>query len=407
MKVLDFVKEAKAEALLCENHPAKELEYVQKQQYLNGIALISNADDKISDSVKEYLSILLISFGHPKEKINDLIAFAQNPDKAVWLEIIEYLKTTEIKYTFMLDCLFLANKDKKYSENEKELIDYYFEVLKFNYVEKTQILEIFNALNKYDPKAIYKILHMNLVIPKNSYWFLFEFFKIDVNKINKDILDEVKDEIQFETIKIEAYTRMSNIWNLTPEQASKFILYVTKLPISNKLFIYFLQMLNDIQKIKITNEGLVYDLLGNTMIDLKLSDITYADGIFICDKNDMITGVSLKGALNFIEWLNSISEKKWKTPEIKGSQLTLRPSNIRFYNEIFWCKEDNMYIEISEQSRFGEFITFKITAVDENKPIEGMTFRLEPDEKNPVKKIKFPAKEQIKIRSFLWKTKMI
>ena len=91
-KINDFVKEVKTEVLKYSNHPAVKLDVEQKYLYLKGLSLFSNADDKITDEEKDYLTSMILALDLPKDTLGILLEFAHEPDKEIYLELIEVFK---------------------------------------------------------------------------------------------------------------------------------------------------------------------------------------------------------------------------------------------------------------------------------------------------------------------------
>ena len=59
--ILDVINEATKEADAFEGHPAADFTMEEQLLYLNGLALVMNADGHIDDTEKEYIRILIKS----------------------------------------------------------------------------------------------------------------------------------------------------------------------------------------------------------------------------------------------------------------------------------------------------------------------------------------------------------
>ncbi len=122
------------------NHPVIKENIETKMHYLNGLALMMNVDDKISEPKKAVLASILDVFEMPEFVINDFIAFAKESENEPIVNLLEELTKSEMaKITFMIDNFIMANLSGKETNNETELIDFFFEMLLFNKIEINSI----------------------------------------------------------------------------------------------------------------------------------------------------------------------------------------------------------------------------------------------------------------------------
>ena len=186
MDILKKVTNISSSVRAFEKHPARELDLEQKIHYLNGLALVMNVDENIDEKEKEYLKILLNSFNLPVEQLDELIAFSQNPDDEAIQEMLKVLgEASDIKYVFLLDCLMLAHYDGELHENEKKLIESYFELFKLSLHEKEQIYYLYDKIIKRDQKALSRLFQQKDTFKRSLFTYLLDYYGLNVENITE------------------------------------------------------------------------------------------------------------------------------------------------------------------------------------------------------------------------------
>jgi uncharacterized tellurite resistance protein B-like protein len=138
MELLNLLKKATIKILKFENHPCIELDEDVKIQYLNALALITNADSDICDREIEYLKVFIDSFGLSADMLDIFIEFAKNPDEKIVLKMMQTLNTKDIKYNLLVDCIMMGYRDENYCDNEKAMINQYFKMFKISDYEGSE-----------------------------------------------------------------------------------------------------------------------------------------------------------------------------------------------------------------------------------------------------------------------------
>lgn len=184
MSVLNLIKKVKVQTLSFEKHPCRELEQEQMIHYLNGLALITNEDENICEKEQEYLSILINSFGLSEDMLETFVNFAQNPDEKLILDMMQSFMSKDIKYNFMIDAMMIASIDGNVHENEKALINEYFEMFKITKDEEKDLRDIYEMFYKQDGNALFRYFgkqHINdvFIIKKELFQYLIDYYKID------------------------------------------------------------------------------------------------------------------------------------------------------------------------------------------------------------------------------------
>ncbi|MDD3052210.1 MAG: SUMF1/EgtB/PvdO family nonheme iron enzyme, partial [Candidatus Cloacimonetes bacterium] len=113
-------------------HPLIKEGIETKIHYLNGLALVMNLDDKISDSEKAFFTSLLDIFQLKDSMLDDFVNFAKQLDPEQLNELFKELMKSELtKICFIIDCKIMAAIDKMVSKEAEELIRTFMELLFF------------------------------------------------------------------------------------------------------------------------------------------------------------------------------------------------------------------------------------------------------------------------------------
>jgi len=178
-KLKELLQKVKKETLSFQKHPCREIEEEMRIHYLNGLALMAMADDHICDKEKEYLWILVKSFGFQEEMLESVIEFAQNPDEDLIQEIIESFATKDIKYNFMIDCMMISSRDGHYDESKEEIIKEFFEMLKITEKESEDLKDIFEMFYTQDVNALYGYFTGNEYMKVELFEYLIGYYQMN------------------------------------------------------------------------------------------------------------------------------------------------------------------------------------------------------------------------------------
>jgi len=152
MDIIKFFKQPDNLGTQYEHHPAGSLEQEDKIRYLQGLALLCIVDGKITTDEKEYLAGLVETFDLPNSMLDDFLAYANNPDQEIIPHIIESIKTNKMEKIFLIDCLILAQEDSKIEQQEKDLIDQFFELFGIESRIKDQIYYAHNLIKDQEDR---------------------------------------------------------------------------------------------------------------------------------------------------------------------------------------------------------------------------------------------------------------
>ena len=200
MKVIKNQMEVAEEKNKLKNHPVTKESIEIKNHYLNGLALMMNVNDNISDLKKDFFILLIEIFeidNSDNSTIADFLSFAKEPENEQIVELLKELAKFEIvKVCFMTDIFIIAHKDGEFDKEEKELIDVFYEMLAF---EKEEIDFIQNELFEISKKENYPEIFYKI-----GRYFTIKFFNIisNENKAYEFELDDI--DVMFSWIKIFA-----------------------------------------------------------------------------------------------------------------------------------------------------------------------------------------------------------
>lgn len=306
MAVLDLIKKVKVQTLSFEKHPCRDLDMETKVHYLNALALIANEDGEIVEKEKEYLTMLINSFGLSEDSLNEYIEFAKNPDESGLVEMMNAFGTKDIKYNLMVDAMMLAQRDGEFCESEKALMEQYFEMFKISEKEEKDLKYIFELFYAQDARALARYFNRNRMIKQSLFNYLLEYYKIDLAYALKE---EEKELLDFKWFEPTFYA--GGLYNATE---------IMKYPISNAQFFIYLNARYDENAI-VVEENRVYknDEEKTVLMELENSDISFKDASFSIENStkydEKITGITPASVEDFVKWINGLQDKEYKIVE--------------------------------------------------------------------------------------------
>ncbi|MBY7663045.1 TerB family tellurite resistance protein [Vibrio atlanticus] len=260
LDILDVISEATKEANSFENHAAKDLTLEERLLYLQGLALVMNADGEIHQEEKEYIRILIKSFEMDESILESFVEFAQRPDKDTVQAFFRTFRRRPIAQLFLFDALMMTRRDDSVDDREKAVVDKIaeqLEVLKGTYQD---IFELFCHLkNKdWDESSVFFSSHL---LNPNHFKHLLDYYEVDfdelmirTNEIRKDKLIRIVNErlnlVFSETIKIELKT--DTIIPMLQQMLDR-----GELRVSNDMVLF-----SDGSSLKLEDEGINYELEG-------------------------------------------------------------------------------------------------------------------------------------------------
>lgn len=182
LDILDVINEATKEANSFENHAAKDLTLEERLLYLQGLALVMNADGEIHPEEKEYIRILIKSFEMDESILDSFVEFAQRPDKDTVQAFFRTFRRRPIAQLFLFDALMMTRRDDNTDEREKAVVDKIaeqLEVLKGTYQD---IFDLFcHIKNKdWEDSALYFTSHL---LSQSCFAHLLDYYGVDYDDL--------------------------------------------------------------------------------------------------------------------------------------------------------------------------------------------------------------------------------
>ncbi|EIZ9929926.1 hypothetical protein HJ032_22895 [Vibrio parahaemolyticus] len=225
LDILDVIHEATKEANSFENHAAKDLTLEERLLYLQGLALVMNADGEIHAEEKEYIRILIKSFEMDESILESFVEFAQHPDKDTVQAFFQTFRRRPVAQLFLFDALMLTRRDDTVDEKEKIVVDKIAEQLEILKGAQQDIFDLFcHIKNKdWEDSSLYFTSH--LLNPEHFYHLL-SYYEVS--------LDEITD-------KVDSLRRKKFLSVLKNRLNERIDMENPKIDISNELLIPLFQ----------------------------------------------------------------------------------------------------------------------------------------------------------------------
>lgn len=123
------------------DYPEKE-----KTAYLAAVASMATPEDKASKEEEDFMAELCDEAGLNQRDKREVIMEARDPRNDGFKRYLEFLRKSDLKYSFVVDILSYAHADGHYSDDEKKRIHHMADRLGIS-------IEQFNALQEYVEKA--------------------------------------------------------------------------------------------------------------------------------------------------------------------------------------------------------------------------------------------------------------
>ncbi|RZP86163.1 TerB family tellurite resistance protein [Vibrio vulnificus] len=194
LDILDIINDATKEANSFENHAAKNLTLEERLLYLQGLALVMNADGEIHPEEKEYIRILIKSFEMDEAILESFVEFAQRPDKDTVQAFFRTFRRRPIAQLFLFDALMMTRRDDSIDEKEKAVVDKIaeqLEVLKGTYQD---IFDLFcHIKNKdWEESALYFSSHL---LNSEHFKHLLDYYEVGYESLLVSTAELRKDRL--------------------------------------------------------------------------------------------------------------------------------------------------------------------------------------------------------------------
>lgn len=298
LDILDIINEATKEANSFENHAAKDLTLEERLLYLQGLALVMNADGEIHPEEKEYIRILIKSFEMDESILESFVEFAQRPDKDTVQAFFRAFKRRPIAQLFLFDALMMTRRDDSVDEREKAVVDKIaeqLEVLKGTYQD---IYDLFcHIKNKdWEESALYFSSHL---LNPEHFNHLLAYYEVDLNELQKfNELNHISrlSEVLLRELKKNSSNSPNHKWGKL-ENATHGFSKITSQPIFNyplpkSIFITWVQSKLDKNLMSVRHGNLYLDEDCN--FDIESLGLSY---------NEIGKSISFKPEVNENEYI--------------------------------------------------------------------------------------------------------
>lgn len=262
LDILDVINEATKEANSFENHAAKELTLEERVLYLQGLALVMNADGEIHAEEKEYIRILIKSFEMDESSLDSFVEFAQRPDKDTVQAFFRTFRRRPIAQLFLFDALMMTRRDDSVDEREKAVVDKIaeqLEVLKGTYQD---IFDLFCHIKNKDWEESALYFSSYLLNPEH-FKHLLDYFEVDYDELMNNSVKLRKRKIFRKLKNKEKISFKEFSFSKISYDLKRYDGYVSeeriKIKFPLQIVIPFIQSLIDKKRITIDNNALYFD----------------------------------------------------------------------------------------------------------------------------------------------------
>lgn len=107
---------------ITEKHSLKDYPESEKTAYLAAVASMATPEDKASQEEEEFLANLCDEAALSEQDKEEVLNEARNPTNDGFESHLNFLKGSELKYSFVVDVISFAKADGSYTEEEKERV---------------------------------------------------------------------------------------------------------------------------------------------------------------------------------------------------------------------------------------------------------------------------------------------
>lgn len=275
----------------------------------------------------------------------------------------------------MIDAMMIASIDGNVHENEKALINEYFEMFKITKDEEKDLRDIYEMFYKQDGNALFRYFgkqHINdvFIIKKELFQYLIDYYKID---FKYELQKEEKKILTFEFFK--PTFEKGGLADGATEIMTK--------PVSNAQFCIYLKNAFLSKSIEFNGDGKIVDSeTKNLLMDLEMSEIEFIDNMFVInskeDREKKITGVTYVMAEEFSKWVSKYENKSYVPSSYLDSYSSIDSFTIKPLHEIVYSIYTNCYIKIIQL--YGDYLSFNSSSysseIDETFCDKEYSFRM-------------------------------
>lgn len=232
--ILDVINDATKEADAFEGHPAADFTMEEQLLYLNGLALVMNADGHIDDTEKEYIRILIKSMSLDESILDDMVTFAKAPDKDTVQAFFRTFRRRPVAQLFLFDALMMTRRDGKVEDKEKVVVDKIADQLEILKGTQQDIFDLFCHIKNrnWQESALYFSSHL---LNPDHFKHLLAYHEIEFdalmaetaeirsNRLLEIIKPKLVDSIEWGTFACEGTSQQASFITKEPVTLSKAI----------------------------------------------------------------------------------------------------------------------------------------------------------------------------------------
>lgn len=202
MSILENLRQVKRE-LLDEKHPLANETIQFRKTYAIGYSMLICVNGYPSEMAKDVLKKQIAILDLPAEFKKLAISTALEADRQAIHNLLQILQEARHKYLFMLDLYDYAQKDRKITEKEQELLVLFEELLQLTY-EEIQFVRGFRlAMLKNDrdvaTKVVQAAFEQNVEVPLNDLPFFLADFEYQERLMPMTLLTGQKKKLHYAT----------------------------------------------------------------------------------------------------------------------------------------------------------------------------------------------------------------
>ncbi|QYJ85856.1 TerB family tellurite resistance protein [Shewanella mesophila] len=182
LDIFDIIEDATRENNSFENHPINEYSLEEQLLYLQGLALVMNADNDIHEDEKEYLRILIKSFDMDQSSLEALVEFAISPDKDTVQAFFKTFRRKPIAQLFLFDALMMTRRDNQVHDKETRVVDKIAEQLEILKGTQRDIYDLFCHIKNKDWNESALYFSSQLLNPEH-FKHLLNYFEVDFEEL--------------------------------------------------------------------------------------------------------------------------------------------------------------------------------------------------------------------------------
>jgi len=288
--ILDVINDATKEADAFEGHPAADFTMEEQLLYLNGLALVMNADGHIDDTEKEYIRILIKSMSLDESILDDMVTFAKAPDKDTVQAFFRTFRRRPVAQLFLFDALMMTRRDDKVEDKEKAVVDKIADQLEILKGTQQDIFDLFCHIKNrnWQESALYFSSHL---LNPDHFKHLLAYHEIEFDTLMAEtaeirsnrLIEVIKQKVDIDALEWEPLVyRDDRCMPDATEITTTFIPNILTLD----LILPFLQSKLDRKELRINADEVLLikdgvELAYGSLTDLTLSYDKETDAFFV------------------------------------------------------------------------------------------------------------------------------